>query len=84
MRTFFPFIFSAPPGSSVVMIVTWETSYRRRVYVRTVILCVNSVWDLDPATVPPAETQGNIQYRPVLWYAKRCTYTLYGVAPWSF
>ena len=27
---------------------------------RTVILCVNSVWDLDPATVPPAETQGNI------------------------
>ena len=29
---------------------------------RTVILCVNSVWHLDPATVPPAETQGNIEY----------------------
>ena len=29
---------------------------------RTVILCVNSVWDLDPATVPPAETQGDVKY----------------------
>ena len=29
---------------------------------RTVILCVNSVWHPDPATVPPAETQGNIEY----------------------
>ena len=50
----------SPPGSPVVMAVPQETTYRRRVCVRTVILCVNSVWDLDPATVPPVETQGNV------------------------
>ena len=49
-----------PPGSLVVMAVTQETTYQRRVCVRTVILCVNSVWDPGPATVPPAKTQGDV------------------------
>ena len=54
-----PFLPLPPPGSLVVMSVTQETIYRRRVCVKTVIFCVNSVWDPDPATVPPVKTQGN-------------------------
>ena len=52
-----------------MMAVTFPTTYQGRVFVRTVILCVNSVWDLDPVTVPPVETQGNIQYRPCVVYS---------------
>ena len=54
--------------------VTQETTYQRRVCVRTAILCVNSVQDLDQPTVPPAETQGDIQNIPfVMWCTKQFT-----------
>ena len=52
------------PGSPVAMPVTRETTYQRRVCVRTAILCVNSVWAPGPPTVPLAETQGDIQSVP--------------------
>ena len=48
------------PASPVMMGVTQETTYQRRVCVRTAILCVDSVWDLDQPTVPPVETQGDV------------------------
>ena len=46
-------------GSLVVMAVAFPTTSQRRVCVRTVTLCVNSVWDPGLVTAPPVETQGN-------------------------
>jgi len=45
-------------GSLVVMDVTWQTTYLRRVCARTATPCVSSAWDQGPGTAPHAEMQG--------------------------
>ena len=41
-----------------MMGVAWQNTYLRRVCVRSVMPCVNSVWVPGPGTVPHAEMQG--------------------------